>query len=244
LKEVADSGLEDQVNEAVRVLLASGLSTPTLCMTVARTGPLRLAGYIYWSSLVFAVGGWFYIGLTILAANFDASVYSAWKCDDEEVPWRHACSEGQFAGYACGELCSDWCEQSLYACSPILERPQVWVAFVILLEVVVFVICFIFMEQDRRSFATKALGRLAVPLNFVIMLLFEGFFHDVLSRCLKYFCVAATMLLLAMLLALVGPARASKLPGIGPWLVYVVMGMASCPACNARSAESVDRVPI
>jgi len=63
LGELAASGVEEDVDSAIQVLLESGASTPTLREAVRRTGALEHAFYWNLSLLLLFIGGWCWLPL-------------------------------------------------------------------------------------------------------------------------------------------------------------------------------------
>jgi len=212
--EVASSGLEDEVNRAIEVLLVAGASTPTLRAAVRRAGVLKRAGYTPMSLVIMSWAAWNNASFSYPVSRL-LIYYSQWA--------REVCTGDIPPAY------------QFYCTPPDLE---VYIQAFGTLEALVWLLLFACMPWDRRGFAARSLVTLmgvGLTALFVPRRLLGGTQVDLTwERRALVFGIAPVMLALSA----AGPARVAGIPRLGPCLVRLLMQSACAQAANAPSGPA------
>lgn len=221
LDELSSSNLEDDVDDAVQVLLDAGISSPTLRDLAARVGTLRQAGYVNWSALMMTWSSILYIAVLLIAklADEHADVVRKGFCEDTRVQGR--CHGRHRLG----------CEHTM-ACKSLPERYEFWLALFGVLQAVSFVFMVVMARNVRRAFNERVLVR--IGLSFSVFIIFLGVLlfgsGALLPRIMCWFGVAPVVFILMA----AGPVRIAHVPCIGMWLVRFLMTPISLKSCQRR----------
>jgi len=220
LGEVAASGLEQDVDSAIQVLLDSGVSTPALRIAVARAGKLEQAGY--WSLSMVAVGWicWVFVILYVFA-------------DRAEGHW-HFMERGYCHPSHKARICTDAsseleCARVARHCMPIFSSPEVFWSLFGLLEAAGWLLLFVTSGQDKRGLAAAALERI-LGVGGILLFFPPIFFRqmepydNIVGMGMFHLGLApATLIISAM-----GPGWTSRVPVVGPRIVRYLMFRISC----------------
>jgi len=220
LEELIASGMENDVDSAIQVLLHSGVSSPMLRTAVANAGNLEQASSWNLSMVVVKWTGWVYVTLYCIfnRAEVHWHLMEIGHCDSTYVA--RACMD-PVDRLTCGSLTN-------YCRSP-LEGSDVSLAFLGLFEVVAWLISFIACGRDKRGFAAAALIRIlgiaALLILFPALLLFHvDIYNNIAGLGALFFGFGPVTLILSI----AGPGRTSRVPLIGPLIVKFLMFRASC----------------
>lgn len=209
MAEVLGSGMEDNVDSAIQVLLDAGMSTPELRLAVAcGAGRMKQAGYVPWAMVVLALLFW--IGVPIGHVSFVVEQHQAYRLE--------------------GDCSCDGCSFSRLAggCIPPLLRPELWISLLGILGAILWLCFFLRQGLDKRGFAA------AVLVRCVIWIGFPGFAGTAFGGITAHENFVAHLNLQAVvaptiwMLTAAGPGRVSKIPCVGPRLVKFFMKRFTC----------------
>jgi len=233
-EELSQSGAEQDVDTAIKVLLDSGASTPTLRTAVARVGKLEQAGYYKLSILIYCWTAWIYVNLKHIAFRIECQ----WVRDNLGLCQRDGTASGCTA-----ESTSMVCILANTSCADhmkTVEDPIVWVSCFGLLEAMLWLLFFFSLRRDKRGFAASALGK-CVGSGFTILLAVELVNNrgalggtDPICSGLLNLAIAPVVLFISA----AGPGLTSQIPFIGPLLVQALMSqtLSHCHPVRAPSS--------
>mmetsp|Transcript_55254 Transcript_55254/g.140420 ORF Transcript_55254/g.140420 Transcript_55254/m.140420 type:complete len:624 (+) Transcript_55254:51-1922(+) len=215
LRELVTSGKENEVDSAIQVLLDSGVSTPSLRTAVAHAGKLKAAGYWSLSMVLVSWFGWAWAPLYGIA-------------DMAERHW-HFVEMGYCRSANLAFVCIDPGQTSMCAsltnyCRSPLEGPAVPLCLLNLLGGLAWLFSFIALGRDKRGFAAAALIRIvgigSLPVLCPLLLLFPLEFS---SKIVGIGVLAFAFTPVTLILSIMGPGWASRVPLIGPLIVKLLM---------------------
>jgi len=228
--ELSTSGLEKDVDDAIQVLLESGMSTPTLRKASSRVGRLQEAGRFSVSMVVLAWTAMMYIPMWHIAdmveesrfahaqgwCSAERSAANLWDCENLVIDAKVYPQESQEWSEWCSSLDSEG--NPPYCISP-WHKPGVYFAFLGVLDALIWLIVIAKTKKDSRSFAARVSSRIMAVLGFLIVwpaFLFFGIEIDDNPMVLGlYFLIYPAVICLMI----AGPGRACDLPLIGPLIV-------------------------
>mmetsp|Transcript_57178 Transcript_57178/g.145177 ORF Transcript_57178/g.145177 Transcript_57178/m.145177 type:complete len:610 (+) Transcript_57178:38-1867(+) len=219
-REVVASGMENDVDSAIQVLLDSGVSTPMLRTAVAHAGRLKQAGYWNLSLVVVYWTSWVYVNLYCIVNRAEAHWHftGIGQCDDNHV--LRVCMDLDDA---------PTCSRLINYCRSPFEVPECSRSLLGLLWAAAWLVSFAACSRDKRGFAAAALVRMigvgGLIILFPALVLFQVDFYDntVGLGVLNYGIEPV-----ALILSIVGPGRTSTVPLIGRLLVRLLMLRISC----------------
>lgn len=218
--ELSTSGLEKDVDEAIQVLLESGMSTPTLRKASSRVGRLQEAGRFSVSMVVLAWTAMMYIPMKHITDMVEDSRYShaqgwcsaeirienLWNCENFEDTSRDWCSSLDSEGNE-PDCINPW------------QKPGLYFAVLGALEALIWLIVFAKTKKDSRSFAARVSSRIMLVIGLIIMWPVDVLFDIDVSDNPMVIGMYFPMYPAVICLMIAGPGRACNLPVIGPLIV-------------------------
>lgn len=219
LQELSASGIEDEANLAIDVLLRSGISTPALRTAARICGrPLGQAALVWDMSTFILV--WVTVWL-VPASNHIASEVDVYYMQEQR-------------------------ENDLEVWPILLEDIAIRVSLFGLIQGLAWPVIFTRLSLDKRGFANAAMVRiLTVTVCFFIMVpFFLGVVPSANPIGMSVYYLLVTPLVL--ILAVAGPALTAKIPWLGPRLVQLLLTRLRCKKCccccrRSDAAESADQ---
>jgi len=214
--ELVASGVEDEVDNAIDILLTAGMSSPTLARAFFHAGKLPQAGYWNLATvMVVWMNAWASPALDSLAFQLD-------------LLW---CSGRGLADRGVEAECDS---------TPLLERGEVWLSLLGVLEALLWLLTFKLQGTDKRGFTGRSTARImffgALFCWVIPLLLWDCWvFTNVVGSAVFYLLLAPVVLALAI----AGPGCTAAVPFLGPRLVKLLMAPV-VPAATCFSSQKSD----
>jgi len=227
--ELSTSGVENDVDEAIHVLLEAGMSTPTLRKASSHVGRLQEAGRFSVSMAVLAWTAMMYVPMWHIADMIESRrfVHGQGFCSDgDENLWNceNLVFDVDVVGMELVKQWSAWCssldrEGNPPGCIAPWQTPGLYFACFGALDGLIWLMVMAKTEKDKRSFAARVSSRIMAVLTFLLVwpaFLFFGIEIDENPMVLVlYFLIYPAIICLMI----AGPGRACDLPIIGPLIV-------------------------
>jgi len=246
ISELVSSGLEQEVDHAIQVLLDSGISSSVIRAAVSRAGRLDRAGYWNLSLVVACVLLWMYLALLPLADKRDQQLY---RFECAALGTGAACGGPRRGGHVLLDSSAmTTCHQLQLYCANFAGRPEavdtpLWKVILPIPQVALWVLLFSAWRDDRRCFAAAALirvlGLAAAAMAAYHLWKARRFNHEDPTFYVLNFGVAPVVLVLSI----AGPGFVSMVPAVGPLLVRVLAHHRACRWPAARRTKSEPSAP-